>query len=85
MLLGLFRIRVFQPHISVCHSLFLQNRRPFSSKMDAKGQHRVQTTERLAKLRELMKQKGLEAFVVPSEDQRTSTKAFLLAPNSTIY
>jgi Xaa-Pro aminopeptidase len=34
--------------------------------------HTVNTTERLAKLRELMKKEeyNVEAFVVPSEDQR---------------
>lgn len=38
--------------------------------MGAVGQHTVHTTERLAHLRELMKQKDVGAFVVPSEDQR---------------
>lgn len=79
---GLFGIRVLQPRISICHSL---KPRPFSSKMGAVGQHKVQTTERLAKLRGLMKEKGLDAFVVPSEDQRKSTKTFLSVPNSTIH
>lgn len=40
--------------------------------MGAVGKHRVDTTERLAKLRELMKQEGVDVVVVPSEDQRTS-------------
>ena len=44
--------------------------RVFSTKMGAVGQHTVNTTERLARLRELMKQKDVGAFVVPSEDQR---------------
>jgi len=44
--------------------------RVFSTKMGALGQHTVNTTERLAHLRELMKQKDVGAFVVPSEDQR---------------
>lgn len=30
----------------------------------------VNTTQRLAHLRELMEQKEVEAFVIPSEDQR---------------
>ena len=38
--------------------------------MGALGQHTVHTTKRLARLRELMKQKDVGAFVVPSEDQR---------------
>jgi hypothetical protein len=38
--------------------------------MGADGVHTVNTTERLAKLRELMKQHSVQAFVVPSEDQR---------------
>ncbi|KDR68377.1 hypothetical protein GALMADRAFT_257027 [Galerina marginata CBS 339.88] len=42
--------------------------------MGAAGQHTVNTTERLARLRELMQSKGFEvqAFVVPSEDQHSS-------------
>ncbi|KIM42178.1 hypothetical protein M413DRAFT_26983 [Hebeloma cylindrosporum] len=40
--------------------------------MGAAGQHTVHTTERLARLRELMQQKGVGAFVVPSEDQHSS-------------
>ena len=39
--------------------------------MGADGVHTVNTTVRLAKLRELMKQHSVQAFVVPSEDQRT--------------
>jgi Xaa-Pro aminopeptidase len=38
--------------------------------MGAVGTHRVDTTERLAKLRELMKKEGVDVVVVPSEDQR---------------
>lgn len=40
--------------------------------MGAKGTHRVNTTERLENLRELMKRSdvAVDAFVVPSEDQR---------------
>lgn len=54
---------------------------PFSSKslrtryltMGAIGAQTVDTTERLAKLRELMGQKySVNAYVVPSEDQRAS-------------
>ncbi|KIK04842.1 hypothetical protein K443DRAFT_675621 [Laccaria amethystina LaAM-08-1] len=40
--------------------------------MGADGVHTVNTTERLAKLRELMKQHSVQAFVVPSEDQHSS-------------
>jgi hypothetical protein len=56
----------FKPH----KNSLLQKPRPFSTKMGAIGQHMVHTTERLAKLRELMKDNGLGSFVVPSEDQR---------------
>ena len=38
--------------------------------MGAVGTQRVDTTERLAKLRELLKKEGVDALVVPSEDQR---------------
>lgn len=43
-----------------------------ASTMGAVGRHTVNTTERLAALRELMarKENAVEAFVVPSEDQR---------------
>lgn len=34
------------------------------------GQHTVHTSEQLGKLRELLKSNGVQAFVVPSEDQR---------------
>ncbi|PPQ70507.1 hypothetical protein CVT24_013277 [Panaeolus cyanescens] len=44
----------------------------FDSDMGAKGQSTVNTTERLAKLRELMKQHEVDAVVVPSEDQHSS-------------
>ncbi|KAF9443545.1 putative Xaa-Pro aminopeptidase P [Macrolepiota fuliginosa MF-IS2] len=40
--------------------------------MGAKGTHRVDTTLRLQNLRELMKQAGVDVFVVPSEDQHFS-------------
>ncbi|RXW19463.1 hypothetical protein EST38_g6388 [Candolleomyces aberdarensis] len=40
--------------------------------MGAQGTHRVNTTERLAKLRELMKRDGVDVWVVPSEDQHYS-------------
>ncbi|KAF8970449.1 Creatinase/aminopeptidase [Flammula alnicola] len=56
-------------------SLLLQ-RRTLSSiaTMGAAGQHTVNTTGRLTRLRELMKSKdvGIQAFVVPSEDQHSS-------------
>jgi len=40
--------------------------------MDAIGQHKVHTTERLALLRALLKKEdvNVQALVVPSEDQR---------------
>ncbi|KAF8176462.1 hypothetical protein BJ912DRAFT_857446 [Pholiota molesta] len=42
--------------------------------MGAAGQQTVHTTERLARLRELMKSKdvGVQAVVVPSEDEHSS-------------
>ncbi|KAJ2913800.1 hypothetical protein MD484_g6609, partial [Candolleomyces efflorescens] len=40
--------------------------------MGAQGTQSVDTTERLAKLRELMKREGLDVWVVPSEDQHYS-------------
>jgi len=58
------------------NSHFQQTPRPFSAKMAAIGQHTVYTTDQLAKLRELMKDNGLGAFV-PSEDQRTTFKILL--------
>jgi len=53
-------------------SVFLNRSRTrlFSMNMGAIGQHKVDTSERLANLRELMKKRGVDAFVVPSEDQR---------------
>ena len=41
--------------------------------MGAMGQHKVHTTERLKHLRDLMRKEdvNVQAFVVPSEDQRT--------------
>ncbi|KAF5318517.1 hypothetical protein D9619_010897 [Psilocybe cf. subviscida] len=36
------------------------------------GQHTVHTSEQLGKLRELLKSNGVQAFVVPSEDQHSS-------------
>lgn len=38
--------------------------------MGARGTHRVDTTKRLENLRELMRKSNVQAFVVPSEDQR---------------
>jgi len=40
--------------------------------MGAAGQHTVHTSERLARLRDLMQKEeiGVKAVVVPSEDQR---------------
>lgn len=52
------------------HILLIRQQIRFISNMGAIGQHTVHTTERLAKLRELMGQHGVAAFVVPSEDQR---------------
>ncbi|KAF8906752.1 Creatinase/aminopeptidase [Gymnopilus junonius] len=40
--------------------------------MGAAGQQTVNTTDRLVKLRELMQKNGVQAFVVPSEDQHSS-------------
>ena len=40
------------------------------STMDAKGTHTVDTTQRLADLRQLLQKHQLQAFVVPTEDQR---------------
>ncbi|KAJ2913801.1 hypothetical protein MD484_g6610, partial [Candolleomyces efflorescens] len=40
--------------------------------MGASGTHRVNTTERLSSLRELMKREGVDVWVVPSEDQHYS-------------
>ena len=62
-------------------SVFLNRSRTrlFSMNMGAIGQHKVDTSERLAKLRELMKKRGVDAFVVPSEDQRVyPTVLFLM-------
>ncbi|TFK37159.1 putative Xaa-Pro aminopeptidase P [Crucibulum laeve] len=42
------------------------------STMGAAGVLTVNTTERLAALRDLMKQKSVQAFIVPSEDQHSS-------------
>ena len=44
------------------------------------GQHKVHTTERLKYLRDLMRKEdvNVQAFVVPSEDQRTCTPHFLV-------
>ena len=48
--------------------------RSHSTAMGAAGQHTVHTTERLLRLREQMKKEGnVQAFVVPSEDQRAYT------------
>ncbi|PFH45881.1 hypothetical protein AMATHDRAFT_70981 [Amanita thiersii Skay4041] len=43
-----------------------------TSIMGAKGTHRVNTTQRLADLRDLMRKHNVQAFVVPSEDQHSS-------------
>ncbi|KAF8632157.1 hypothetical protein AX17_004898 [Amanita inopinata Kibby_2008] len=40
--------------------------------MGAKGTHTVNTTQRLADLRESMRKNNVQAFVVPSEDQHSS-------------
>ncbi|KAF8156834.1 Creatinase/aminopeptidase [Crassisporium funariophilum] len=55
-------------------SLSLRPRQRHITTMGAAGQHTVHTTDRLAKLRELMKKKDVDvqAFVVPSEDQHSS-------------
>lgn len=50
------------------HSLLRQNFT--TSTMGAIGRHTVNTTERLAALREHMSRHSVGAFVVPSEDQR---------------
>lgn len=52
------------------HTSLIRQEIRFIFNMGAIGQHTVHTTERLAKLRELMTQHGVAAFVVPSEDQR---------------
>lgn len=41
-----------------------------SPSMGAAGNQMVDTSQRLARLRELLKQNDVQAFVVPSEDQR---------------
>jgi Xaa-Pro aminopeptidase len=48
--------------------------------MGAMGQHKVHTTDRLKRLRDLMRKEdvNVQAFVVPSEDQRTCTFHFLV-------
>ncbi|KAL0957997.1 hypothetical protein HGRIS_000173 [Hohenbuehelia grisea] len=46
--------------------------RSTSSTMGGAGAHTVDTTKRLAALRELLSQKKVDAFVVPSEDQHSS-------------
>ena len=38
--------------------------------MGAKATHKVDTTQRLADLRQLLQKHQLQAFVVPTEDQR---------------
>ena len=50
------------------------------STMGAMGQHKVHTTDRLKHLRDLMQKEdvNVQAFVVPSEDQRTCTLHFLV-------
>ena len=50
------------------------------STMGAMGQHKVHTTDRLQRLRDLMRKEdvNVQAFVVPSEDQRTFTLHFLV-------
>ena len=48
-------------------------RRQLSTMGATMGQHKVHTTERLKHLRDLMRKEdvNVQAFVVPSEDQRT--------------
>ena len=50
------------------------------STMGAMGQHKVHTTDRLEHLRALMRKEdvNVQAYVVPSEDQRTFTFHFLV-------
>lgn len=49
-----------------------------SSSMGTAGNQTVDTTQRLSRLRELLKQNNVQAFVVPSEDQRkTPIERFL--------
>jgi hypothetical protein len=66
------RIQISRPRSAP--SLLRSHARPLSSTaaMGAAGQQTVHTTERLARLRELMKSKdvGVQAVVVPSEDER---------------
>ncbi|KIL60909.1 hypothetical protein M378DRAFT_193546 [Amanita muscaria Koide BX008] len=49
-----------------------QLKRFSKSTMGAKGTHKVDTTQRLADLREQLRQHSVQAFVVPSEDQHSS-------------
>ena len=62
--------------------VWLRIPRPFQqlSTMGAMGKHKVHTTEHLARLRALMKKEDInvQAFVVPSEDQRTCYASHLL-------
>jgi hypothetical protein len=53
--------------------------RAFSTKMGGSGAQTVHTTERLVTLRKLMKEENtkVNAFVVPSEDQRMSAGSIL--------
>ena len=55
-------------------------RRQLSTMGATMGQHKVHTTERLKHLRDLMRKEdvNVQAFVVPSEDQRTCTPHFLV-------
>ncbi len=72
-----FRKNVSKPSLA---SVFLNRSRTrlFSTNMGALGQHKVDTSERLAKLRELMKKRGVDTFVVPSEDQRVYPTVLVL-------
>ncbi|KAF8176460.1 Creatinase/Prolidase N-terminal domain-containing protein [Pholiota molesta] len=69
-----FWIQISRPRSAP--SLLRPHARPLSSTaaMGAAGQQTVHTTERLARLRELMKSKdvGVQAVVVPSEDEHSS-------------
>ena len=60
------------------YNIPLFQRRQLST-MGALGQHKVHTTDRLKHLRELMRKEdvNVQAYVVPSEDQRTSRLPFL--------
>ena len=62
----------WRPNYNILSS---QRRQLSTMGASAKGQHKVHTTERLKHLRDLMRKEefNVQAFVVPSEDQRTCT------------